>query len=97
MSAGAAAVSDYSIENCDMPTGETKGSKLERRPIPPRSDAERYLMVLTSTVPVTLADLEERLAGLTAVAPDVGLTIEAIAAGIFAGRGGTYGGTWVAW
>lgn len=96
VSTGAAAVSGHSVEPCEMPTGETAG-KLTRRQLPARAEAERYLMVVTSSKAVSLADLEERLAGLTAVAPDVGLTIEAIAAGIFAGRPGTYGGTWTAW
>lgn len=92
-----APVPDLEIQDCEMPTGEIKGNRLARRQLAPRGDAERYLMVVTSSAAVTLADLEERLAGLTAVAPDVGMTIEAIAAGIFAGRSGTYGGTWVAW
>ncbi|MBL0169174.1 MAG: hypothetical protein IPP90_00385 [Gemmatimonadaceae bacterium] len=52
---------------------------------------------MTSSSPIPLSQLYERLATLTAVAPDVATTIEAIAAGLFVGVKGTWGGYFVAW
>ena len=90
---------DYTIIDvpyCEMPTGETSASHLDRRPMPLRAQAERYLVVMTSSKEIKLSELEKRLSTLTTVASDAGLTIEAIAAGLFAGKS-DYGGAWVAW
>lgn len=65
--------------------------------LPARPPADRYLVVLASTSPIPLAQLYERLATLTAVAPDVATTIEAIAAGLYVGARGTWSGYYVAW
>ncbi|MEQ1690619.1 MAG: hypothetical protein ABMA00_05000 [Gemmatimonas sp.] len=62
-----------------------------------RAPADRYLMVLNSSSKIPLEQLYERLAVLTAVAPDVATTIEAIAAGLYVGVEGSWGGTFVAW
>lgn len=65
--------------------------------MPPRPAADRYLVVLASSTPLTAVQLGERLAGLTAVGSDVSTTIEAIAAGLYAGLPGTWSGGYVAW
>lgn len=62
-----------------------------------REPADRYLVVLSSASRLSQTDLYERLATLTAIAPDVATTIEAIAAGLYVGVTGTYGGYFVAW
>ncbi len=74
-------------------------SAVKRTPtfLPARAPADRYLVVLTSTSPISRTQLYERLATLTAVAPDVATTIEAIAAGLYVGVKGTWGGYFVAW
>lgn len=82
---------------CDMLGDSKGGSTLYTKAMPPRAPSERYLVVLSSSSPVSSAELEERLATLTATAPDVVLTIEAIAAGIYVGKRGTWGGTFVSW
>lgn len=65
--------------------------------MPPRTAADRYLVVLASSMPFTSAQLGERLATLTAVGSDVSTTIEAIAAGLYAGLPGGWSGGYVAW
>lgn len=65
--------------------------------MPPREPAERYFVVLASTVQLPASQLEARLSTLTAVAPDVATTIEAIAAGLFAGHPGAFSGAYAAW
>ena len=67
------------------------------RRLPPRDPAERYLVVLASATPISAAQLDERLATVTAVAPDVATTIEAIAAGLYVGHSGTFAGTYMVW
>ena len=65
--------------------------------LPARQPADRYLVVLASSSAVSSAHLDERLATLTAVAPDVATTIEAIAAGIYVGVNGSWAGYFVRW
>ena len=65
--------------------------------MPPRTPADRYLVVLASSTPLTAIQLGERLGALTAVGSDVATTIEAIAAGLYAGLPGTWSGGYVAW
>jgi len=67
------------------------------RRLPAREPAERYLVVLASAEPLPPTVVDARLATLTAVAPDVATTIEAIAAGLLLGIPGTTAGTYVAW
>ena len=77
----------------------SQNSAVTRTPtfLPARAPADRYLVVLTSTSSISRTQLYERLATLTAVAPDVATTIEAIAAGLYVGVKGTWGGYFVAW
>ncbi len=65
--------------------------------LPPRTPSERYLVALASQTPISLVEINQRLAGFTAVAPDVASTIEAIATGIFAGRESAWTGYYVSW
>lgn len=88
---------DFDTTPCEMPTGDTKAGTLTRRALGKRPDAERYLVVMTSSSDIGAAELNKRLNTLTTVATTVGQTIESIALGIFAGKSGTYGGTWVQW
>ncbi|MEP6763806.1 MAG: hypothetical protein ABJB66_05805 [Gemmatimonadaceae bacterium] len=82
---------------CDMtPESLAKPSWSQNR-LPPRPARERYLVVLSSSQPISYADLNQRLSTMTAVAPNVALTMEAIASGIYAGTSGTWGGTYVSW
>ncbi len=69
----------------------------ERKYLSARPPAERYLVVLFSSASVPVAVIAERLATLSAVAPDAATTIEAIAAGLYLGTKGTWGGTFVSW
>lgn len=78
--------------SCRRPTAQVKPVRLA-----PRVPGERYLVVLASTQPIDYAQLSARLETLTAVAPDVATTIEAIAAGIYAGHPGAFSGTYVSW
>jgi hypothetical protein len=78
--------------NCRPPGAQVKPVRLPRRP-----PGERYLVVLASTQPIAYAQLSARLETLTAVAPDVATTIEAIAAGIYAGQPGAFSGSYVLW
>ncbi len=71
--------------------------KVEPRRLPPREPAERYLVILASSQPIPFAQLNARLETLTAVAPDVATTIEAIAAGLYAGFPGTFAGVYTTW
>ena len=87
----------YEPPPCDMLGDPRAGSELHAKAMPPRAPAERYLVVLSSSSPVSAAELEQRLATLTATAPDVALTIEAIAAGIYFGKRGSWGGTFISW
>lgn len=66
-------------------------------PLPPREAAERYLLVLASSSEVQSTQLYERLASLTAIAPDAATTLEAIAAGLFVGVPGSWSGSFVNW
>lgn len=84
------------LESCDR-LGESTGQVVFMRPMPPREPRERYLVVLSSSSPVSELELNERLNTLTTIASDVSLTIEAIAAGIFAGKSGAWGGSYVSW
>lgn len=81
---------------CDMEPDQPR-VKLTRVPMPVRDDAERYLVVLSASSTITATDLNERLTKLTTVASDPALTIEAIAAGIFAGQADTFAGAWIPW
>ena len=81
---------------CDRLAAATN-TKAAPKPMPPRAPAERYLMVLSSDMRVPQALLQERLATLTAVAPDAATTLEAIAAGVYAGLASTWGGYYVRW
>jgi hypothetical protein len=65
--------------------------------MPARAPADRYLVVLASSTPLTGAELGARLSTLTAVGSDVATTIEAIASGLYAGLPGTWSGGYVAW
>ena len=65
--------------------------------LPPREPSERYLVVLASATALSAEQINTRLATLTAVAPDVATTIEAIAAGLFAGVPGTFTGLFANW
>jgi hypothetical protein len=78
--------------NCRRPTTPAKRVRMA-----PRAAADRYLVVLASSQPIPYAQLSARLETLTAVAPDVATTIEAIAAGIYAGHPGAFSGTFVSW
>ncbi len=84
----------------EAPCNRLASNSSARQPatfLPARPPADRYLVVLASTSPLPLAQLYERLATLTAVAPDVATTIEAIAAGLYVGARGTWSGYYVAW
>ncbi len=65
--------------------------------LPPRAPADRYLLVLASSEPVSYAQVGERLGTLTAVGSDVATTLEAIASGMYAGMPGRWSGVYVAW
>lgn len=82
---------------CDLMPEASSRTSVAQSPMPPREPRERYLVLLSSSTPVSLAELNERLATLTTIAPDVALTIEAIAAGIYAGKAGSWGGTFTSW
>ncbi len=82
--------------SCDL-LGQPAGKEVFMQPLPPREPRERYLVVLSSSSPVTELELNERLSTLTTIASDVSLTIEAIAAGIYAGKIGAWGGSYVSW
>lgn len=84
------------LESCDH-LGESTGQVVFMQPMSPREPRERYLVVLSSSSPVSELELNERLNTLTTIASDVSLTIEAIAAGIFAGKAGVWGGSYVSW
>ena len=62
-----------------------------------RPAGERYLVMLVSSSPLQWDFINERMATLTAVAPDAATTIEAIAAGLYAGTPGSWAGYFVAW
>lgn len=81
---------------CDMEPVQPR-AKLTKVSMPPRDDAERYLVVLSASSAITATDLNERLTKLTTIASDPALTIEAIAAGIFAGQASTFSGAWIPW
>lgn len=85
---------DYTRQ-CDRLSKPNQSRKVKF--MPPREPADRYLVVLSSTEAVEPAQLYERLQTLTAVAPDVATTLEAIAAGLFVGTRGTWAGYYVAW
>ena len=93
---GTAAPDMVDTRSCDR---LSQNSAVKRTPtfLPVRTPADRYLVVLTSTSPISRTQLYERLATLTAVAPDVATTIEAIAAGLYVGVKGAWGGYFVAW
>lgn len=80
---------------CRKPTVARSASK--RRALPPREPSERYLVVLTSSSALSVEQINTRLETLTTVAPDVATTIEAIAAGLFAGVPGTFTGLFTNW
>ncbi|MEP6832396.1 MAG: hypothetical protein ABJB74_03340 [Gemmatimonas sp.] len=82
---------------CDLLSSVPLEAQWDRKPLPPRAPSERYLVVLTSSNKIEALDLMVRMEGLSTVASDVALTIEAIAAGIFVGVSDSYGGTWVNW
>ena len=84
------------LSTCDR-FSEPAGKKVFMQALPPREPRERYLVVLSSSSPVTELELNERLSTLTTIASDVSLTIEAIAAGIYAGKVGAWGGSYVSW
>lgn len=63
----------------------------------PRAPADRYLVVLSSTESVSYEELVGRLEVLSTVATDVGTTIEAMAAGIFFDKKGSWGGAFIPW
>lgn len=65
--------------------------------MPARAPADRYLVVLASSSRLSVDQVGERLTTLTAVGSDVATTIEAIAAGLYAGLPGKWSGTYVAW
>lgn len=71
--------------------------KLVKKQLPVRPAAERYLVVMTLSESMNASELDKRLRALTITATTVAQTIEGIAAGIYAGHGGTYGGVWVDW
>ena len=65
--------------------------------LPPREPADRYLLVLAADRLPSQAELTVRLATLTAQAPDVRTTMEAIATGLLLGTRTTWGGRYLAW
>ena len=65
--------------------------------LPPREPADRYLLVLAADRLPTMAELTVRLATLTAQAPDVRSTMEAVATGLLLGTRTTWGGRYLAW
>jgi hypothetical protein len=56
---------------------------------------EHYLVILASQSPLSGVEVAERLRTLSVVGSDVATTIEAIGAGIFVGRPGTWSGYYV--
>lgn len=65
--------------------------------LPPREPTDRYLLVLAADRLPTMAELTVRLATLTAQAPDVRSTMEAVATGLLLGTRTTWGGRYLAW
>lgn len=65
--------------------------------LPPREPADRYLLVLAADRLPTMVELTVRLATLTAQAPDVRSTMEAVATGLLLGTRTTWGGRYLAW
>ena len=65
--------------------------------LPPREPADRYLLVLAADQLPPMAELTVRLATLTAQAPDVRTTMEAIATGLLLGTRTPWGGRYLAW
>lgn len=74
-----------------------RAQDMPRKRLPVRAPADRYLVVLTSSMPLSELDLNERLASLSTVAQDVSTAIEAVAAGLFVGHPGTWAGYYVSW
>lgn len=93
---GATTVTTDYTRQCDRIDKPNQRSRKVKY-LPPREPADRYLLVLSSSESVSETLLQERLATLTAVAPDVATTLEAIAAGLFVGTPGTWSGYYVAW
>lgn len=90
---GSSSVTTPAMGNsCRRPMAQVKAVRMALR-----EPGERYLVVLASTQPIPYLQLSARLETLTAVAPDVATTIEAIAAGIYAGQPGTFSGAFVSW
>jgi hypothetical protein len=61
----------------------------------PVRNGEHYLVVLATGQPVTGVEVAERLKTLAVVGSDVATTIEAIGAGLFVGRPGSWSGYYV--
>jgi hypothetical protein len=83
--------------NCDRLDASMQNRPADAVRMPPRPPADRYLVVLASSAALTPVQLGERLSSLTAVGSDVATTIEAIAAGLYAGFPGKWSGGYVAW
>ena len=83
--------------DCDKPESDKSDRVATPVRMPPRAVAERYLVVFASSTPLTPAQVEQRIGALAVAGSDVVSTLEAIAAGLYAGTAGTWGGTYVAW
>jgi hypothetical protein len=65
--------------------------------MPPRAPADRYLVVLASSSPLTAAQLGERLKTITPTGADVATMMDDIASRLYAGQTGTWSGGYIAW
>ncbi len=95
--AEAAIAGSTDTRGCSVQRSSSYSEKTPRKRIAPRTAADRYLVMLVSSSPVSWEFLNERLATLTAVGADAATTIEAIAAGLYVGTEGKWAGYFVAW
>ncbi len=80
---------------CGRPNAPARTVKYVR--LPPRVPADRYLVVLSSSADMSLAELNLRLAQLTSVGNDVATVIEATASGLYFGKTEKWGGAFIPW